>query len=312
MNETSPLRPLSPTRLPRSSPVRGPAQMSFDSRTGPLAASNGFPSDSASSTADESEERSVKFDIMDDDDDDDDEEPILLEVKNEEVLRRVSEMRRMVASAENYLSEEKATTPLELQSESTSSDEREMDGSLEPRGTIKAADSLLLLTQLDDVSEAVNEVVVPDEASPSESDTDSFSTPNQSPLHRTSRLAGANDTGTPPPARTRSGSSFGLHSPDMLPGIGSSDRDLLELLKQLQSNPEIQLPFAEGTLYLDPDIIDLTMIPPPMTPDMELCDSPGTLDVPPTPFSDRGLPFRQNVSEVDAGEQNEAFCRALW
>ncbi|CAN8007000.1 unnamed protein product, partial [Ixodes hexagonus] len=307
MNETSLLQPLSPSRLPRSSALGSPGlkmESSFEPRS---PNGHGFPSDSASSTADESEERSVKFDIMDDDDDDDDEEPILLEVKNEEVLRRVSEMRRMVADAESYLSDGKPRpSAADFHSESTSSDEREADCSLEPRGTIKAADSLLLLTQLDDVSEAVNQVVVPDEVSPSESDTDSFSTPNQSPLHRTSRLTSAADPEVPT-KRTRSGSSFGLHSPDMLPGIGSSDRDLLELLKQLQSNPEIQLPFAEGTLYLDPDIIDLTMIPPPMTPDVELCDaSPGTLDVPPTPFLDKGMVRSGSVvSEVDGGNNTE-------
>lgn len=83
MNETSLLQPLSPSRVPRSSAL-GSLKMetSFEPRS---PNGHGFPSDSASSTADESEERLVKFDIMDDDDDDDDEEPILLEVKNEEV-----------------------------------------------------------------------------------------------------------------------------------------------------------------------------------------------------------------------------------
>ena len=36
-------------------------------------------------------------------------------------------------------------------------------------------------------------------------------------------------------------------------------------MKRLQGDPTIELP--EGTLYLDPDIIDLTMLPPPITPD---------------------------------------------
>ncbi|KAL3211956.1 hypothetical protein MRX96_008214 [Rhipicephalus microplus] len=287
MNETSPLQPLSPSRVLRS-PVLGASKMEQRSL---LLTSNGHQqaSDSASSTADDdSEERSVKFDIMDDDDEEEEEEPVVLEVKNEEVLRRVSEMRRMVADAESYLSDgnRPANQPPLPANESTSSEEREAGGP-----TIRAADSLLLLTQLDDVSEALNEVaaMAPDEAA-SESDTDSFSTPTQSPLHRTSRLAATTEPSAPN-KRGRSGSSFGLHSPDMLPGIGSGDRDLLELLKQLQSNPDIQLPFDEGTLYLDPDIIDLTMIPPPMTPDVDaMGDVPGTLDVPPMPFSDRGFP----------------------
>lgn len=273
MNETG---PLAPRRVLRS-PVLGGKQL--EPRA--LLSSNGHNPASDSSTADDdSEEHSVKFDIMDDDDEDDEDEqepPAVLEVKNEEVLRRVSEMRRMVADAELYLSSD-GGPPVAGESTSCSSEERELAAP-----TIRAADSLLLLTQLDEVSEALNEVAAaPDEAA-SESDTDSFSTPTQSPLHRTSRLA------TEPAKRGRSGSSFGLHSPDMLPGMASGDRDLLELLKQLQSNPDIQLPFDEGTLYLDPDIIDLTMIPPPMTPDMDAVGDVSSPDLPPTPFLDRAL-----------------------
>jgi hypothetical protein len=42
---------------------------------------------------------------------------------------------------------------------------------------------------------------------------------------------------------------------------------LQDLLKKLQEESSLPYDFAEGTLYLDPDIIDLTMIPPPITPD---------------------------------------------
>jgi hypothetical protein len=42
---------------------------------------------------------------------------------------------------------------------------------------------------------------------------------------------------------------------------------LQDLLKKLQEDSSLPCDFAEGTLYLDPDIIDLTMIPPPVTPD---------------------------------------------
>jgi hypothetical protein len=40
-----------------------------------------------------------------------------------------------------------------------------------------------------------------------------------------------------------------------------------EILLRLQQDTNLPYHFAEGTLYLDPDIIDLTMIPPPITPD---------------------------------------------
>lgn len=253
----------------------------------------------------------VKFDIMGDEDEDD-EELCIVETKNDQVLRRVSEMRRIVADAESYLSDGRfgpGDVPGSVEDGETP---EESEGGSEAKGRIRAADSLLLLTQLDDVQEAVNDVAVGavsgdateiEEASPSESDTDSFGTPNQSPLHRTSRLAGAVEA-APPRPRARSGSSFGLHSPDVLPGLGSGDKELLELLKQLQSNPDIQLPFAEGTLYLDPDIIDLTMIPPPMTPDADLCDAPRMPDVPPIPFLDGGptLPKGTAGGGTDAGD----------
>ena len=65
-----------------------------------------------------------------------------------------------------------------------------------------------------------------------------------------------------------SGSSFGLHSPDNLPmNVQNRDDDIKALIRQLEENSGLPYTFAEGTLYLDPDIIDLTMIPPPITPD---------------------------------------------
>lgn len=63
-------------------------------------------------------------------------------------------------------------------------------------------------------------------------------------------------------------SSFGLHSPDNLPTTAHSRQEgLRTIIKQLEDNSGLPYQFAEGTLYLDPDIIDLTMIPPPITPD---------------------------------------------
>ena len=84
-----------------------------------------------------------------------------------------------------------------------------------------------------------------------------------------------------------SDSSFGLHSPDVIPSVaGHEDKDLEGLLRRLQDD----LPLAEGSLiYLDPDIIDLTMIPPPITPEEDglKMKFPATINEPPTPFADR-------------------------
>jgi hypothetical protein len=48
---------------------------------------------------------------------------------------------------------------------------------------------------------------------------------------------------------------------------GSCTLIFQDLLRKLQEDSSLPFDFAEGTLYLDPDIIDLTMIPPPITPD---------------------------------------------
>ena len=42
---------------------------------------------------------------------------------------------------------------------------------------------------------------------------------------------------------------------------------LQDFLKKMKSTKSIPKHFKDNTLVLDPDLIDLTMIPPPMTPD---------------------------------------------
>ncbi|XP_069988816.1 serine-rich adhesin for platelets isoform X11 [Penaeus vannamei] len=153
-----------------------------------------------------------------------------------------------------------------------------------------------------------NEVVESEERSGS--DTDSQSTPTQSPAHRPAK----------PPQRPSSvlkpsGSSFGLHSPDNLPlTLQNREDDIKALIKQLEDNSGLPYTFAEGTLYLDPDIIDLTMIPPPITPDEvrpQAYDGakvfPPQLSTPPTPFADR----ETLEKELKALEQDLGDLRSL-
>lgn len=190
----------------------------------------------------------------------------IYEAKNEEVIRRLSEMNQIIVDVESYLTDKNTVNTLSLENE---------------HSNLKAADSLLLLTQENGTNRTVEkkQIILDEELSPSESDTDS--TPNDSPLHRSIPLRNSINSTHP---MLRRDSSFGLHSPDLLPNI-SSGNNILDILKHLQSE-EIQLPFAEGTLYLDPDIIDLTMIPPPITPETENQDIASALDDPPTPFLD--------------------------
>ncbi|KAK7084107.1 hypothetical protein SK128_023961, partial [Halocaridina rubra] len=186
------------------------------------------------------------------------------------VIKRVAELQQLVEDAENYLSDADGET---TDVDSVRSDQY---------GRLKHSDSLLLLTQGQKL--LPNSEIVENEER-SGSDTDSQSTPNQSPAHRPA---------VKPPQRPSSvlkpsGSSFGLHSPDNLPiTMQSREDDIRALIKQLEDNSGLPYTFAEGTLYLDPDIIDLTMIPPPITPDEDGTKVfPPQLSTPPTPFADR-------------------------
>lgn len=51
--------------------------------------------------------------------------------------------------------------------------------------------------------------------------------------------------------------------------MSDAENELIETLKNIQDG-HAQLQFAENALYLDADIIDLTVLPPPETPDTEI------------------------------------------
>ncbi|XP_076319546.1 uncharacterized protein LOC143230239 isoform X2 [Tachypleus tridentatus] len=214
----------------------------------------------------------VSMELLEEDNDDID--LTLFEAKNEEVIHRVSEMNRIVHDAEHYLSGDlpaENEQPVKVQVE-------------KPSVHLRAVDSLLFLSQLDeevDDSPTTSPQSIkdknPDIVSQSESESDSQSTPGNSPLHRHPHIR--NSTGGCSRSQ-RTGSSFGLHSPDM----DTENQKLISMLTQLQSSSDSPLPFAEGTLYLDPDIIDLTMIPPPVTPEQDVCHTTNQLSTPITPY----------------------------
>ncbi|XP_064608922.1 uncharacterized protein LOC135473057 isoform X2 [Liolophura sinensis] len=92
--------------------------------------------------------------------------------------------------------------------------------------------------------------------------------------------------------------SFGLHSPDQLP---MSEQDYHKMATSFGLHSPDQIPpdmysavydprlFCDGGLYLDPDIIDLTLIPPPKTPDDDLVIDFSSMANPPPPgFMDNG------------------------
>lgn len=166
----------------------------------------------------------------------------------------------------------------------------------------------------------------------SDCDSESLYTPNSSPIHRNNNGNGngtinqshlnANHLRVPStqPQKTfkQIRTSFGLHSPDALGD--SKDNNLREYLRQLKeasskdNNSDQDLAAKKlAELYgfelgddsfieTDPDLIDLTTIPPPQTPD-ELDIPNSVLNAPPSAFDDTdGQQKRQQKSNRDLEE----------
>lgn len=279
----------------------------------------------------------------------------LIETKNAEVLRRVTEMQKMVESSEKYLNEQgelvhvgdaKPTTRLpwhtadfDSDCDSMSSSKQSSNEEAPAPGVLKHSDSLVLLAEsinsdLSGITKGLNMMApsafdmangqrtgddtpkpprklqglsqllsdlhaLGNDLSQSESDSESIHTPNSSPIHRNQI-----DRTTKKVFRT----SFGLHSPDTL-GPDSKDTNLREYLRLLReaSNKEsgdIDLAAKKlSELYgfeigddtfveSDPDVIDLTSIPPPQTPD-EL-DALSVLDDAPIGFGGKAKAHQQD------------------
>lgn len=255
----------------------------------------------------------------------------LVETRNEEVLRRVAEMQRMVESSEKYLNEHgelvheyemKANgkvpwngSSVDMDSDCESMSSSKVSSNEDAPGVLKHSDSLVLLAEsinldlngiakglsllgsnvpiesskshegtpkaqrrVQGLSQLLNDLhAISNDLSQSESDSESVSTPNSSPIHRNQQ-----DRNNHKSFR----SSFGLHSPDSsVLGPDSKDTNLKEYLRQLKeaSNNEITQDIDLAAKKLtelygfeigddtfvenDPDVIDLTAIPPPQTPD---------------------------------------------
>uniref|UniRef100_A0A0K8S8L4 Uncharacterized protein n=2 Tax=Lygus hesperus TaxID=30085 RepID=A0A0K8S8L4_LYGHE len=154
-------------------------------------------------------------------------------------------MQAVVENSEAYLSKH--------QRENSDSDGSHMslDSEAPPPAPLKHSDSLLLLTQ--EIEKCVNEAFNSIEIGDTESDTDSLTT---SPSHNSIAKTPNRD----------SDSSFGLHSPDNL--MGASTFEALQAVwRKVQETGHLD---GQATLCLDPDIIDLTLLPPPITPDKDM------------------------------------------
>ncbi|GAU98568.1 hypothetical protein RvY_09697 [Ramazzottius varieornatus] len=131
---------------------------------------------------------------------------------------------------------------------------------------------------------------------PSDSEeTDSLSTtPTESPVHKANTTK--HRVTNPPSSLFRSGSSFGLHSPE---DVGKFNNDgihvYIDNVTEMEMNraaTRLDQRQTASSLYLDPDIIDLCQIP---IPELYTNEDPmvysDVIEVPPTPFRDPLIPF---------------------
>lgn len=215
------------------------------------------------------------------------------EAKNDDVLRRVREMQQLVENSEKYLNEQEqysrqnSTTEWQESSVDIESDTDSQFADDVP-GKLKHSDSLLLLTQgrkhADDTKHAFANAAIEmlrSEINQSESDNDSICTPHNSPKHRLNKT---NDNYS---KNVRI--SFGLRSPDNTNGKEEDLKAYLERLKENGNNDNLNSSDLDSLTNLydfDPDIIDLTLLPPPVTPDELDCALPTPLNKPPTCFAD--------------------------
>jgi hypothetical protein len=204
---------------------------------------------------------------------------ILESGRNDEVLKRVQEMQQLVENSEKYLTEQENLERLNSLSEwqETSVDIESDTDSLfteDAPGKLKHSDSLLLLSKnhqphcepRQSFSNSAIELLR-SESNQSESDNDSLYTPHNSPKHKINETK-ANRV------------SFGLRSPDN----STKDVDLQAYLQQLR---DLKNSAGLESMYVfDPDIIDLTLLPPPATPDELDCALPTPINVPPSSFAD--------------------------
>ncbi|XP_015782504.1 uncharacterized protein LOC107360378 isoform X2 [Tetranychus urticae] len=172
---------------------------------------------------------------------------------------------------------------------------------LEAHATLKAADSLELLHQIGENATKVDDGLID-----SITETNSvLPSPINSENAASKFKAKANlKVSIPTPGmRSRSGSSFGLSTPDVIPNLMEPNNGLMVTLRKLRSHEsrdEFELPSADTTIYLGSDMIDLTAFPPPpATPDtaiiLERTKHPLMIQEPPTPFREP-IPYSNKIN----------------
>ncbi|XP_047024894.1 uncharacterized protein LOC124633647 isoform X2 [Helicoverpa zea] len=276
--------------------------------------------------------------------------PRLVEAKNEEVLRRVAEMQKLVENSEQYLTENcdfdtyhenlrdelvgKETCVDNVESDTESNTSRMTD---DAPGILRHSDSLLLLTET--INQGLSGLTVPENGKDnnslttrqsqglsailnncgltdalialnndichSESDNDSLYTPTSSPIRKHQNKSTGKGVRT----------SFGLVSPDATQD--NKEPNLKEYLKQLREKSskeetkaaEYPYFYQESVVDNDAELIDLTLIPPPQTPDELDCATqvPQILPVVPPSFADDKVNSQENLANAPKKNALEEF-----
>ncbi|CAH1119218.1 unnamed protein product [Phaedon cochleariae] len=250
----------------------------------------------------------------------------IIEATNEEMRRRVQEMHQLVEYSERYLTEQENLERLNSLAEwqETSVD---IESDSDEPGKLKHSDSLLLLNKAGNGLErrpsftsAAIELLRQDTTC-SESDNDSIYTPNNSPKHKL--LASNLDN-------KLNRVSFGLRSPDPT-NRSDATYDFQAYLQHLRDvkkngenaeNPSANDLYTSATTFddntfddalytFDADLIDLTLLPPPATPDeLDATPLPVSINVPPRSFAD-SIDKLNKLGILDENQDLEDFLASV-
>ncbi|XP_050308771.1 FERM and PDZ domain-containing protein 4 [Anthonomus grandis grandis] len=169
----------------------------------------------------------------------------------------------------------------------------------EEAGKLKHSDSLTLLNKIHEKEFGHKESELLKQLQ-SESDNDSLYTPHASP-----KLT-KDDTALD----MQKNMSFGLRSPNTLDNHNREFQEYLQRICDEENRTESSVLNSINEMFVfDPDIIDLTSLPPPITPDELDSALPGPLNVPPGPFADSTE--RLNVLDMNENQDLEEFLASV-
>ncbi|XP_066156044.1 FERM and PDZ domain-containing protein 4 isoform X3 [Euwallacea fornicatus] len=169
----------------------------------------------------------------------------------------------------------------------------DFDSDAEEGGKLKHSDSLILLNKIHKEEQKWNGTSELLKHLQSESDTDSIYTPHDSPKLKK------------PETNIRNNMSFGLRSPNTLENHNEEFQEYLQRMCNMENTDSSVFNSINRMFVFDPDIIDLTSIPPPLTPDELDSALSSSISVPPKSFADSNE--RLNLLDLNENQDLEDF-----